>query len=133
MSAINTLSIYAKLSIAGISGRTNESKVQNARENLLRFVSQLQVLLANAEKSQDGTIVGADPQFGELAAHYLSEQQKPEPLRAKFYTISLSDFKDLISSHNIDDFPALLTCLRDLRSLVEQNFHSNVVDILGDL
>src|SRR5215469_13484206 len=75
VSAINTLSIHAKLVLAGADYTGEAAEIQQARARLLSFLERFGSLLQDIEGSQEGTIVGADPRLRELAAQFLSARR----------------------------------------------------------
>jgi hypothetical protein len=131
--AISAVSIHAKKILAGLTDDLHEEKVQTAREYLVKFIDQLQTVLENGKQSRDGTMIGTDPQMGNLAEHYLAEQHRADSSHAELYKISLDDLSKFIASINREDFPSLLIYLRELRILVEQNSRSDIFDLLGDI
>lgn len=131
VSAINTLSIHAKLTLAGVADPTDAAEIQQARARLLTFLDEFDALLKDTEGNQGGIIVGTDPRLSELALQYLHEKRHL-PRRAPLYDLSLRQLGDLIRSEQKDNLPHLVACLQALRSLFEQHGHADAVDVLGD-
>ncbi len=132
VSAINTLSIHAKLASAGVDDSSRSTEVCKARERVLTFLDRLQAVVEEAEKHRDGAIVGADPRLGKLAKRFLSLKGK-WPRAAGLYNASLPQARALIQSEAVKDQEELINFLRDLRSLLEQHAHADIVRILGDV
>src|SRR2546425_1138204 len=72
LSAINTLSINAKLTLAGVENPVTACEIEQARDRLLTFVRNLSDLVSSANQSSFGTIVGTDPQMSQIARHLIS-------------------------------------------------------------
>lgn len=132
ISAINVLSIHAKLTMAGVEDPTDEDEVKRARGSLLTFLDSFQALLQDAEQNRGGTIVSADPRMGELAVRYLSQKQRllqETPL----YDVPFDRLRELIEADDLEDLRSLVSFLRDLRSLIEQHAYTDVVELLGEI
>jgi hypothetical protein len=132
VSAINTLSIHAKLALAGAAYTGDPAEVEQARSRLLAFLDRFGSLLEANESSPDGTIVGADPRLRDLAAQFLSAKRSL-PQRSPLYALSLPALRRVIQSERPEDLRELVACLRDLRLLVEQQAYVDVIGILGDV
>jgi hypothetical protein len=132
VSAINTLSIRAKLTLAGVDDSSRDEDVRNARTLLLTFLDRFQAVVQDAERHRDGTVLGADPRLGQLAKTFLSVKcQWPRP--SALYSSSFTEVRELLTSKRVEDLQDLINFLRDLRSLVEQHAHSDIIGILGDI
>lgn len=132
ISAINTISIHSKLTLAGVSNPAKKTDIEQAKRKLQHFVDRFQNLIQNSEQEGNGTIIGADPRLGKLAVRYLSERNRLSS-QTIFYDISFDRLKELIGSEEPEDLPLLIPCLRDLRSLVEQHSYTDVTDLLGEI
>lgn len=132
LSAINTLSIHAKLTLAEIDDSARSSDVQQARALLATFLDRFEDVIQDAEHHRDGTVLGADPRFGQLARRYLSMKSRwPRPLA--LYSMSLPELRQLLAADRIEDLNRLIDSLHDLRALIEQHAHSDVVGLLGEI
>lgn len=132
VSAINTISIHAKLRSVGAGIAVVEEDVRPAREHLLAFLEGLEGLLEDARVHKETAILGADPRVGELALRFAAEQRRV-PHTSKLYEMSLDQIRELVVSENPADLPTLIAALEDLRTLVEQHSRADVVGILGDV
>ena len=130
VSAINTLSIHAKLVLAGIDDSANQEEVDKSRGRLLAFLNRFESLLRETELGRDSAVIGTDPRLGDLALRYLSEKRR-QPRRSPLYEISLAQLIDLVRTERWEDLPSVISCLRGLRSLVEAHSHADVIGILG--
>jgi glutathione S-transferase len=125
-SAINTLSIHAKLLLDGITDPAPAEEVQQARQRLRAFLARLQAVLEDAQRA--GAVVGADPQLGDVALRFLSRQQGQPGKRA---TPGLMvELPALIESERPDELRRLVTGLHELRSLVDVHAPSEPVQLV---
>lgn len=132
ISAINALSIRAKLSLAGVDDSSRDEEVRKAREHLLAFLDRFEAVVQGAERNRDGTVLGADPRLGQLAKKFLSvKSQWPRP--SALYSSSFTQMRELLTSKRAEDLQSLISFLRELRLLVEQHAHSDIVGVLGDI
>ncbi|MGA2404324.1 MAG: hypothetical protein ABSG91_21920 [Syntrophobacteraceae bacterium] len=131
ISAVNIVSIHAKLRMAGIEDPTDESKICQAEEHLLAFLDRFQALIADTERQQNGTVIGADPQLGGLALRYLD--QKRHLHKGRLSTVSFEKLRDLIRGDRLEDMPELISCMKELRSLLEQHAYVDVVELMGEM
>jgi hypothetical protein len=132
ISAINTISINAKLSLTGIQEPVAKSELAKAQELLSDFLSQFYAQLQTTEQNTDGTVVGNDPRLGELLESYLVEKKR-SPNASGLYAISPGKLLNLVKTTTMDDFPQLIECLRDLRTLLEQHSQADINNMLGDI
>lgn len=130
LAAINTLSVHAKLSLAGHAAPTDEADIQRSRDDLVQFVERLERTVLQVERAGDGAIVGADPRMVVLANEFLTEKQG-RPRKSGLYSMRLNEIGALIRD-TPGDPSALVPVLRDLRELIERHSHADVVAILGD-
>ena len=132
LSAINALSIYAKLRIAGVSDPNGEVEVRQAKEDLIDFLNRLQTSVQDAQDDGDGIVTRADPRFGELAKRYLSRKQQSAQ-QSVSHELSIDHLRALVEQDDIKEFPMLISYLRDLRGLIEEHAHADVVALLGEI
>jgi hypothetical protein len=119
LTAINILSIHCKLAIAGVPDPTSDADVKAARQRLTAFLRRFQSVVHDARQEQGGTVLGADPQLGQLTARYLADERKG--LRASaLHSLSFAEVVDLVNSERADDLRELVEYLRDLRAFLEQ-------------
>src|SRR5438046_8236525 len=84
LSAINTLSIHAKLTLAGVNDAPREKEVREARTCLLKFLERFEIVVQGAEQRGDGRALGVDPRFGQLAGKFLTMRSQ-WPQRSTLY------------------------------------------------
>lgn len=91
ISAINTVSIYAKLVSTREVYPHNLDDLNRAREKLSAFLSDFGRLIEKGISDQDGIIIGSDPRFGELAKMFI-EEKRHLPQKSTLYKLRLSRF-----------------------------------------
>lgn len=126
-SAINTLSIHAKLMLDGVEDPTPVEDVQKARRRLSNFLKRLQAVLCETEST--GVLIGTDPQLGDVAGRFLSRQVR-EPGRREAPRL-LTELPTLIESDCEEDLHRLVAGLQELRSLVSVPAPSTPIQIGG--
>jgi hypothetical protein len=125
ISAINTLSIHAKLTLADISDPTDATDLETARQRLSSFLERLQGLVDGAKQSRGGAVVGADPELGELAIRYLHDVQS-QGKQSNSRVLPISAIAKLLHSEQRQDLQTLIDYLSDLRILLEQYSHNDL-------
>jgi hypothetical protein len=131
ISAINTLSIHAKLTMADVEDTASPEEIAEARGQLDLFLDRFEHIVSEVEENQEAPVLGVDPGLNMLAQQFVAaKHQWPH---STLYDIPLDRFKQLVHSERMSDLSQLIECLRTLRSLVEQNAHSDVVGVLGEL
>lgn len=132
ISAINILSIHAKLLLGGNQDPQSEKTIKKARNTLLNFINNLDHLLSSADSQQDGMIIGSDPRMSELAQIFISGKQS-YPIDSDLFRSPLDLFQGLVLSDDPGDMPRLIAFLQELRALIEQHSHTDIIEVLGDL
>jgi hypothetical protein len=129
--AINTLSIYAKASVAGVTDKLNEEiDTENARSQIRAFLTQFQALIQETEESGEGTVLGTNPRMGKLAQEFLA--QKRSRTEDAVFSVPIEQLVELVQSEKETDLQKLIPYLRDLRGLIEQHFRDDISQILGE-
>jgi hypothetical protein len=131
VSAINILSIHAKLKFANATDPTDIEQIKTAQLTLSKFLEKLSSLIESSQKDQSGIILGTDPRFSELALHYMSEQHRLPP-RSVLFKFSIKQLDDLVRSQKMEDMPTLIECLTSLRSMIEQYTQTDIAGMFGD-
>jgi hypothetical protein len=132
ISAINALSIHAKLRMAGVKDSPVAADVAGAREHLKRFLGRIGDLVRDIEADQEAPVLGTDPRLSLLARQFATTKKQwaaPAPL----YTLSMEEVTALIDSDRPEDQERLIECLRALRLLVEEHAYADVVGLLGEM
>lgn len=131
ISAINTLSIHAKLTLAHADSFPPE-QVERARKYLREFLDRFERVVGDVEFDQDAPVLGIEPRMGSLAKRYVAARHRAQA-PSSLYRIPLAELTALLDSEHPEDLERLVDSLRALRALVEENAHEDVVDILGEL
>ncbi|MDE2125243.1 MAG: hypothetical protein KGJ62_01490 [Armatimonadetes bacterium] len=132
ISAINRLSIHAKLSLAGSGDAASAESLTAARRTLEEFLDRFGPLVRDIERDEEAPIVGAAPRLGILAQRYV-RARRGALITAPFQTVSLEELKSLLDSDRPDDQRVLVGCLRELRTLVEEHAHADDIGVLGEM
>ena len=131
VSAINTISIHEKLKNSGVNDEARLDEVRESKDYLLNFLRNFTDVVHDAELNPERIVEGVDPRTGDLARRFLSVQ-KQQPQTSSLATVSLGQLTDLVESEGDADRERLLDYLRDLRSLLEDHAHTDVVNIVGE-
>jgi hypothetical protein len=132
ISAINTISIHAKLISAGKEYPHNFENLNQAREKLCTFLSEFGRLIDRGISDHDGIIIGSDPRFSELAKMFI-EEKRHLPQKSTLFKLPAEKLIHLVRSNNPEEMTELISCLRDLRNILDQHSHSDVVGVLGEI
>jgi hypothetical protein len=132
ISAINRLSIHAKLSLARKRDAASVESLEHARRALRDFLDRFGPLVRDIERDQEAPIVGVAPRLGMLARNYV-RARKTEPAHAPLRSASLGELRSLIDSDRLEDQRMLVECLRELRTLVEEHAHADDIGVLGEM
>ena len=131
VSAINTLSIHAKLLLAGKHDAPRSAEVREARSFLREFLKRLDEVIRDAQQRR-GTVVGTDPRSRELASKFVSAKSRM-PRRSVLYSTPIDELQRLVDSERSADLSRLISALRELRVVIEQHAHTDIAGILGDV
>lgn len=132
MSAINTISIYAKIVATNGAYPHNLDELEHARTKLCSFLYDFGNLVEKGISEQDGIIIGSDPRLGELAKIFI-EEKRHLPQKSTLFKLPTDKLIKLVKSNNTEEMPELIACLRDLRNILDQHSHSDTVGILGEI
>jgi hypothetical protein len=123
VSAINTLSIHAKLLLAAVPDPAPVQELEGARERLLAFVERIRAVLGEADRDGRGAIVGVDPVLDALAQQVLSEERRGSA-RPSLRELRLAELPALVKSERPDDLRRLTSALQQLRALLGLEGHT---------
>ena len=124
-SAINTISIHAKLLLGGVQDPAPESEIARSRAHLLSFLERLRTILKETKKR--GPVVGADPHMEDLARAFLVGVDADSGAREA--PRLLDEIPNLVESENPSDLHRLVKDLERLRSLVAVENPSEPVEL----
>lgn len=131
ISAINSLSIHAKLTLAGIANPMPSREVEQARERLAGLLTNLENVARRAAVDRRDTVVGTDPWLRSVALEFMSDDGwpdgRPEPREQ-----GLDQVKDLVHSERLDDLQRLIPVLDKLRSVIVEQTQGDVASVLGN-
>ena len=130
LSAINTLSIQAKLARAGVANIPNIGNIAEAREELRRFLTRMGPLVHDVEVDQNAPLLGADARLSSLVRQYATTRKRGASVLHK---LPIEHVTVLLDSERPADQERLIQYLTALRQLVEQHTHADVVGLLGDM
>ncbi|NPV89970.1 MAG: hypothetical protein HPY50_04245 [Firmicutes bacterium] len=131
ITSINTISIHSKLLLNGFDDSERIPEVKKAETILINFLNQLEPIVSETEHDKNKTIVGIDPHLSMLANQFLTERDQLPP-RSSLYNFSLKKLRLLLLSNQPDELHQLISCLRDLRALLEQVSQTDIEGIFGD-
>lgn len=131
LSAINTLSIYTKLELAGISSEEDKATVNLSRETLAKFLGGLDKMVQEAEKKE--AILGIDPRQRQLVMNFIAAKQNKRRFHSVLFQNTISYVQELLKSDDEKDRRSLIKCLDELRSIVEDHIQIDTMQILGDI
>jgi len=130
LSAINLLSINAKLTLLKSENPMDTGELSQAKQHLLEFTAELSDLLEKADKREGHAILGTDPRMGQLASRF-RQMTQPSPLGDSVRVI-LDDLPGLLEAEDESSLGVLVEYLDLLRSLVEQYSYSDMVAVFGE-
>ncbi len=132
IAAINTLSIHTKLVLAGTDDTERSKEVVKARAVLRSFLERLGTLVIEAERTRGGTVTGADPRLSQLARTFVAKRREWTQ-HSPLYDVNPSNIVALLESDASDDLQRLVVYLQELRTLLEQSVHADIVGLLGEI
>lgn len=132
ISAVNSILIHNKLKTAGVEDISRNAEFNSSRKHLLEFLDKFSPVVQEMERDDTRVSVGTDPRLGDLARG-LADMRRQRPRKSSLASISLTELRDLVSRDDADNRERLVAYLRDLRRFLEQQAHSDVVSILGEL
>ena len=129
ISAINTLSIYIKLKMAGHSDLNRAKAVPKAKEELCEFLTELgsQVKCVEVKKK---SLLGVDPRRRKFVKHLIAAKNECR-IRSPFLQEKLSVVQQLLHSDIGADKHKTLLLLEELRMLLEEHIGSDVEQLFG--
>lgn len=133
LSAINTLSIRAKLVLARVDDAEREDSVRQARKHLLAFLDGFHAAIKRTEEGTDIGVFGVDPRMAQLADQYVTTKSRwPRPTGG-LYRYPLTEFNQFLNSDKVCDQQKVIEFLRELRHLLEEHSRADNSVILGDI
>lgn len=132
ISAINRISINAKLHLAGVADVAQNNEIKDARSLVKGFVSTLSGLATRAQESEDRIAFGADPRMSSLARQFLSDRSQSSGAIA--YDLGeLKELEAILGSEESVDNAILIERLAHLRSALEQHSQADAAIIFNEV
>jgi hypothetical protein len=132
ISAINSVLIHTKLRVAGIDDAGRREEFETSRKYLLAFLDQFGPIVQEIEKDESWVPVGTNPRLDDLARS-LADIRRRRPRKLSLEGVSLVELKQLLEQDDIQNASKIINYLKDLRGLLEQQAHADVISILGEL
>ena len=103
-----------------------------ARAVLHSFLERFGSLVIETESTRGGTVTGADPRLSQLARTFVAKRREWTQ-HSPLYDVNPSNIIALLESDASDDLQRLVVYLQELRTLLEQNVHADIVGLLGEI
>ncbi len=129
--AVNTLAISVKLALAGVHDPERTTGAEHAREELRTFLGDFAGWLAEAERTPARVVAGIDPRMHQLVMAFASQRRRL-PLRSVLYRLPMQHVRALLDAQTPEEMQQLLECLQELRAVLEDHLHADVVGLLGE-
>jgi hypothetical protein len=132
ISTINSVLIHTKLTLAGVDDIERIGEFEASRKYLLAFLDQFGPIFSEIEKDESYVPVGTDPRLDGLARS-LADLRRRRPRTHSLASVSMDELKQLLEKNDSESANRLIAYLTDLRGILEQQAHTDVVSILGEL
>lgn len=129
--ATNTLAIQVKLSLAGVQDAERAVAAERARDELRTFLGDFAGWLAEAERAPTPLVMGIDPRLHQLVTTVVSQRRRWPP-RSLLYRLPMEQVRALLDATTPLEMRQLLECLHELRAVLEDHLHADVVGLLGE-
>lgn len=130
LSAINRLSIHTKLFLTGVTDTPDIGDVEEAREELRRFLNRMGPLVHDVQANRQAPLLGADSRLSSLVRQYATTRSRSASV---LHRLPIEAAVALLGSQTQQDQERLIEYLAALRQLVEQHTHADVVGLLGEV
>ncbi len=132
LSAINTLSIHTKLEIAGRPDKKRAKAAAKAKEDLIKFLKELEEMVQRAEKVDTKPMLGIDPRRRQLVKSFIAAKRNYQ-FRSTLFRDKLSRVAERLYSDKKVDKQTILPFLEELRMLLEEHLENDTEQILGEI
>ncbi len=132
ISAINRVSIHAKLRSAGMEDTATADEVDAARKVLIAFLKTLSDLVEKAAESEDKIAFGADPRLSSLARRFLAHSAQGVGT-VPYRTGELRELKALLEEGDATKHDVLVEELAHLRSVLEQHAQADAAIVFNEV
>lgn len=133
LSAINTLSMNAKLELAGAPDEKVGEAAVRAREVLGDFFGALETVVDEAEQEGAKPVIGAGLRLRQLARRFVNARNKQRRFHSALSQPTFARARQLLGSEREEDRQALIDSLDELRVLLEEQAHLDAEHVLGDI
>ncbi len=130
LSAINTLSIHAKLAFDGVANAPHTGDIEEARRELRHFLDRMGPLVHDVEEHREAPLLGADSRLSSLVRQYATTRRRSSSV---LHRLPIEQVASLLVSQKRTDQQRLIEYLAALRQLVEQHAYADVVGLLGEI
>lgn len=131
LTAINTLSIHTKLELSGLADEERAEAAAEARKKLASFLEAFDKIVQQAEQADGEELLGIDPRLQQLARSFVTAKRNRSRFQSTLFTQSPSKTVGLLTATDERDQQALVECLTDLRTLVEEHIYTDTYQILS--
>lgn len=131
ISAINLLSIHAKMMLMEGVVVFSPPKIEKARKSLLSFLDQLDQVVTNAEMNSVILTLGVDAQLNLLGKEFIVFRK--QTFNPALKELSIAKLKQLVQSEDPQQYQQLIDSLTGLRELIELNSQSDKSGVLGGM
>ncbi len=130
--AVNALSIYTKLTLAGVANAAYAEEAAQARTTLHTFLDRFTSIVAEVERTRRSVVAGIDPRLHQLVTYFVTQRRRL-PSRSILYSLPLDELRSLLDAATPADMERLVACLRELRAVLEQQLHADMSSLLGEI
>jgi hypothetical protein len=131
LSAINLLSIDAKLTLLKSRNPIGANDLAAARQTLLEFAGELSDLIRKAEMREGHTVLGTDLRTAQLASHLRHAMMQDSPPH-ELAEMRLDSLPRLLDARDECALSTLVRYLDQLRSLIERHSYAEATGISGE-
>ena len=133
VTAINIVSIHLKLRLAGIPDADRIPAAQRARETLASFFQQLDSLVQAARQGEMGPTLGVSPRLRQLVKNFIAAQRDHHRFQSALFQKTPSEMQRLLASDTEEDQHALIECLKEMRTLLEEHVWADTSQLMREL
>jgi galactokinase len=132
ISAINTLSIHLKLKLLNVNDEERIQAVEKAKTVLAAFLKTLNTVVDRIEQTKSEPLTGVEPRLHQLANNLVTAKQKQSQFRSVLFNTPPDRIEKMLNSDQVEEQKELINSLRELRTFLEENFHEDTVQIIGE-
>lgn len=133
LAAINALSIHLKLEAEGVSDPGRAEVARGSREKLDGFLKELEPLVGERDENEVGPVLGTNPRTRQLAERFVRAQKDRTRFRSVLFREDIPRARRLLYSQAEEDREALLRCLEEFRTLIQEHVQADATQIMGQI